>query len=112
MTIKLIYHGHIRRAMAMRWKIAEAKQRLSAVVKAAQKEPQLIANRDELVAAVVSYEAFEEYCELLERSQQSTLGESYKELRQICESECYELVVPERENRSNPMVEALEDVPR
>ena len=96
----------------MRWKIAEAKQQLSAVVKAAQDEPQLISRRNELVAAVIGCEAFEEYCELLERSKNRSLGEAFKEIRQICRAEDYALEVMARKDRFNPIVEALNDVSR
>jgi prevent-host-death family protein len=94
----------------MRWKIAEAKQHLSAVVKAAQDEPQLISRRNELVAAVIGNEAFDEYRELLKRSKKRSLGEAFKEIRQICEAEDYALEMISRDDRVNPFVEALDDV--
>ncbi len=94
----------------MNWKIAEAKQRFSAVIKAAQDEPQLIANRNQLVAAVIAFGTFEEYRGVLERRQKKSLAETFKGLRQLCESESYSLEVAAREDRVNPMVEALDDV--
>ena len=41
------------------WSIATAKQDLSRVLKAAQLEPQVIANRGRPVAAVIAYESLE-----------------------------------------------------
>jgi prevent-host-death family protein len=47
--------------VVMDWKIAEAKQRFSEVVRAAEDEPQRIYNRNELVAAVVSAAEIKEF---------------------------------------------------
>ena len=51
----------------MSWNIAQAKQRFSEVVRQAAEEPQLIYNRDHLVAAVIDaedFEAFKQWWEL------------------------------------------------
>jgi prevent-host-death family protein len=69
----------------MNWKIAEAKQRFSELIHAVTKEPQLIYNRNELVAVVV------------------------KELRQIVVEEDYILEVPSRQDRLNPFADAIDD---
>ena len=45
----------------MRWKVSEAKQNFSEVVKSAAVEPQLIFNRERLVAAVVDAETLKEF---------------------------------------------------
>src|SRR5688572_11607958 len=45
----------------MVWKIAEAKQRFSELVKAAEDEPQWIYNRDKLVAAMVPADTLKEF---------------------------------------------------
>lgn len=94
----------------MRWSVSEAKQRFSTVVKSAASEPQLIFNRDRLVAAVVdgeTLEAFEEW----RRRKDAPLGERLAELRRIADEEKYVLTVDERRNRPNALVESLDDVP-
>lgn len=45
----------------MNWNIADAKQKFSELIQAAENEPQWIYNRDRLVAAVVPAEALQEF---------------------------------------------------
>lgn len=85
----------------MNWKIGEAKQNLSRVVRESAEEPQLIFNRDRLVAVVVEPESFQEFQEWRQRREQRSLGEAFAELRALCEEEGYELIVPERSDRVN-----------
>jgi prevent-host-death family protein len=96
----------------MDWKIAEAKQRFSEVVRAAEDEPQRIYNRSELVAAVVSAAEVKEFLAWRERQQKGSLADSIRELSRICAEEGYTLEVPGREQqgRPNPFAEDL-DVP-
>jgi len=61
----------------MDWKIAEAKQKFSDLVKAAEDEPQA-----------------------------RTLGEAFDELRRICGEEDYSLEIPPRQERPNPFQES------
>lgn len=91
----------------MNWKLAQAKQQLSKVVRLAQREPQILQNRDEPVAAVVSAEEFERFREWQRRSGK-TLASVFEELRQIAQDESWELEVLPRANRSNPLLESLE----
>jgi prevent-host-death family protein len=88
------------------WKIGEAKQQLSKVVRLAQKEPQILSNRDEPVAAIVSMEELERFREWQARSGK-TLDEAFEELRKTAEEEEWELVGPARASRDNPMLEVL-----
>ena len=94
----------------MRWSVSEAKQQFSTVVKSAATEPQLIFNRDRLVAAVVDGETLEEF-EEWRRHRRASLGERMAELRRIAEEEEYVLTLGERRNRANAFVETLDDVP-
>jgi len=94
----------------MRWSVSDAKQRFSTVVKSAAIEPQLIFNRDRLVAAVVDGETLEEF-EEWRRRKSASLGERLTELRRIVDEEQYVLTVDERRDRSNAFVETLDDVP-
>lgn len=91
----------------MDWKIGEAKQRFSEVVRAAEEEPQRIYNRDRLVAAVVGPEEIKELLALRERRRKGSLADSIRELSRICAEEGYTLEVPNREQvgRPNPFAE-------
>ncbi|MCP4593197.1 MAG: prevent-host-death protein [bacterium] len=93
----------------MDWKIAQAKQRLSEVIRAAGEEPQRIFNRDRLVAALVDGETFEEFDAWRRRQERRSIGDDFAELRALCAAEDYELPVVEREDRANPFAEALDD---
>ena len=83
------------------WRIAEAKQRFSEVVRCSASEPQKIYNRDRLVAAVVSPELFAEIERLRHERSARTLGEAFSEVREICVEEGYELDVGERRDRES-----------
>lgn len=96
----------------MKWNVAQAKQRLSEVLREAVKEPQRIYNRQRLVAAVVGGETFEEFWQWKQHREQRSIGDQMAELRAICAEEGgWELPTPARENRPNPFAEALEDAP-
>ena len=91
----------------MNWKIAEAKQRFSEVVRAAEGEPQRIYNRNDLVAAVVGATEITEFLAWRERQRKGSLADSIRELSRICAEEGYTLKVPSREpqGRPNPFAE-------
>ncbi len=94
----------------MNWNVAQAKQRLSEVLRAASEEPQKIYNRRRLVAAVVDGETFEKFSRWAERSARRSIGEEFAELRRICAEEGgWELPSPDREDRPNAFAEALAD---
>lgn len=93
----------------MNWKIAEAKQRFSELVKAAEDEPQWIYNRDKLVAAVVPAATLREFMGWHHQKQERTLGEAFAELRRICEEEDYTLEIPPRQERPNSFPDALDE---
>lgn len=89
----------------MRWNIAEAKQRLSELLRSSQKSPQRIYNRSQLVAVVVAPETFEAF-EAWRKSQKVlSLAERFEELRSICAEEAYVLELPGRQDRLNAFVE-------
>lgn len=60
-----------------KWKIGEAKQRFSEVVRRSESEPQLIYRRDRLVAAIVSVESESELQVVMPRS----IAERFAEAR-------------------------------
>lgn len=96
----------------MRWKVGEAKQRFSEVVRQAAEEPQLIFSRDRLVAAVVEPETFQAFEAWREGQRHVSLEDAFAELRQIGEEEDYTLEVPSRVDRENPFADVRARVSR
>ncbi len=90
----------------MTWKISQAKQNFSQMIRAAAKEPQYIHNRKQPVAAVISSETFALF-ETWLREQQSRrpLSVAFAELRDLCAEEDYELPEIVRQDRRNPFAE-------
>jgi hypothetical protein len=91
----------------MVWKVAQAKQQLSQLIRAAAAEPQRIFRRDRLVAAVVdgpTFEAFEAWREGRERR---SIAECFAALRALCAEEGFAFPAVEREDRPNAFVAAL-----
>ena len=95
----------------MNWHIAEAEQSFSRLVEATHDEPQLIYDRDRLVAAVVEAETFQEFVEWRKR-QRPSLAAGAAEVRRVCAEEGYVFEIPERKNRPNPFADALDDLSR
>jgi hypothetical protein len=85
----------------MSWKIGQAKQRFSELVRRAAEEPQLVHNRDRLVAAVLGPE---DAVAFLAFRQKSSIRESLAEARRICDEESYELEIPARVDRPNAVL--------
>ncbi|MEW6363280.1 MAG: type II toxin-antitoxin system Phd/YefM family antitoxin [Acidobacteriota bacterium] len=83
----------------MTWKVGEAKQRFSDLLRQAAAEPQLIYNRDRLVAVVVEGGTFEQFRAWDEQTKRRTLAAAFEELRQIESEEDYTLKTPKRRNR-------------
>lgn len=96
----------------MDWKIAEAKQKFSELVKAAENEPQRIYNRDKLVAAMIPAEILKEFLDWRRQKKERTLGEAFEELRRIAEEEDYTLEIRRRQERPNPFPDALDELSR
>lgn len=93
----------------MNWKIAEAKQSFSRLVRESAEEPQLIFNRHRLVAVVVEPESFQEFEEWRRQRERRSIGDAFAELRALCDEEDYELVVPDRADRTNLFAEGAGD---
>ena len=83
------------------WRIGEAKQRFSEVVRRSSSEPQRIYNRDRLVAAVVSAELLDEIEQLRRERSTWTLDKAFSEIRDICDEEGYQLDVGKRRDRES-----------
>ena len=82
------------------WKVAEAKQQFSEVIRRSGSEPQQIYNRDRLVAAVVNPAALEQLGQAEHERSVRSLGELLAEARDICTAEDYVLEVGERADRA------------
>lgn len=89
----------------MNWKIEEAQQKFSELMSAAVSEPQLIYNRDKLVAAVVEAELFQDFLAWQQQQRKPSLADAFSQLRQLCAEENYTLEIPAREDRFNPFVD-------
>jgi prevent-host-death family protein len=100
----------------MNWNVAQAKQRLSEVIREAAHEPQLIVNRNRPVAAVISVEELAVYRAWKEEkaAQQAapqTLFDAFAELRRIAAGDPDPIPEPDRfaAMRPNAFVEMLEE---
>ncbi|MBI4757254.1 MAG: type II toxin-antitoxin system prevent-host-death family antitoxin [Betaproteobacteria bacterium] len=93
----------------MNWSVAEAKQRLSEVVREAAHGPQIITNRERPVAALVSMEDLR-LIEEARRARSPSLAQRFAELRQILAEEGTELPVAPRDEqgRPNPFADLLD----
>ena len=87
----------------MEWKLAEAKQQFSEVVRRAADEPQTILNRDRRVAAVISADSLDEYLAWRASRKNGTLRESLSELSSICREEELAYEAPKRIDRRNAL---------
>ena len=87
----------------MDWKIAQAKQRFSEVVRRAATEPQLIHNRDHLVASVLGPEDTAEFLAWQKR-RRASVASALTEARAICAEEGYALETEPRADRPNPLL--------
>lgn len=91
----------------MVWQVAEAKQRLSEVLRSAAQEPQTIYSRSRPVAVVVAGETFEEFRAWQAERKARTVGAAFAELRSLAKGSGYVLVVPRRKDRRNAFSKAL-----
>ena len=94
----------------MDWRIAQAKQRFSEMINAATKEPQLIYNRERLVAAVIEAEMFQEFLAWRDHKEKTSLADAFRELHQLMAEEDYTLEIPSRKDRPNPFDDLLNDL--
>lgn len=84
-----------------KWKVSEAKAKLSALLSSCGKEPQLICNREKPVAAVLNIKLFNEFVKLKETQNEPTISDLLEELRSIQRIEIQDLEIPVRRNRIN-----------
>ena len=84
-----------------KWKISEAKAKLSELIELGHKEPQIIMNRDNPVAVLISIEEFNKFEEFQQTSCRPSVGELLTELQEINLEED-DLVTEPREDRPVP----------
>jgi len=85
----------------MKWSVAQAKQRLSELLRTSAKEPQTILSRSRAVAVVVNVESFEQFQAWQSARRARTVAEAFDELRTLAASADYAVKVPRRRNRRN-----------
>ena len=83
----------------MNWNIAKAKKSFSQVIRKAIKEPQIIYNRDKIVAAIINPKEYKEYMAYRKTMENDSLDSAFDELRDICAEENYSIIIPARSNR-------------
>jgi len=88
----------------MQWRVAQAKQRLSEVLRQAAKEPQEILNREELVAVVLGKKDWKAFREWQREHGSPSLAEALKVAQRICKEEGYELPPSPRIERENALL--------
>ncbi|MBD2298986.1 prevent-host-death protein [Nostoc sp. FACHB-87] len=88
----------------MKWTLEEAQTQLSLVINATTQEPQLIYTQEELVAAVVDPELFQEFLNWRRQTAKKSLSQVFQELQQLCVEENYSLEIPARSDRYNPFI--------
>jgi len=90
----------------MEWRVGQAKQRLSELLRESAAEPQLVYSRDRLVAVVISADLFQEFEQWREARQRLTLAESMDVVREICREEEYALDTGDRVDREGWITDA------
>ncbi|MBL8431042.1 MAG: type II toxin-antitoxin system Phd/YefM family antitoxin [Dechloromonas sp.] len=97
----------------MNWNVAQAKQRLSEIIREAAREPQVIYNRNRPVAAVIAADelaAYRAWKAANDVQPRKTLAESFAELRRILQEEGRDgLDIPPRTTRPNAFAQMLEE---
>jgi prevent-host-death family protein len=88
------------------WKISDAKAKLSEAIASTVEEPQILYNRKSPVAALISYDEFEEYLELKRANQAPAMADLLCDLNAINQQEA-DLEILSRVDRANPELEDL-----
>ena len=91
----------------MPWNIAQARQQFSEVVRRCTKRPQLIYNRNNLVAATIDATEYQAFKAWSDKAEKRTLADEFAELREIMEEEDYQLTPAPRSTRKNTVADVL-----
>ncbi len=87
----------------MNWTIESAKQHFAEVINKAAQEPQPVFNELGLVAAIIDAQTFNKF-QQWQFTQQRSISNAFKELRQLCIEENYYLELPNRYDRENAFI--------
>ena len=87
-----------------KWKISEAKARLSEVIECGCREPQIIVNRDKPVAVLVNIDDFRKFEEFQRELRKPSIKELLVEIRKISDHES-DLELSPRQDRLVPVLE-------
>lgn len=85
----------------MAWNIDEAQQHFPEIITAVEQTPQLIYQHNQLIAAVIGADLFQDFLDWKARQQGDSLSHAFDELRQICAEEDYRFEAPSRSDRIN-----------
>ncbi len=88
------------------WKVGEAKQQFSEVLRRSESAPQLIYRRNRLIAAVVAMDE----AQAATVSRRVTIGDRFEEARELFRQETYRLPQTPRRSRRNTFVRTLDAV--
>jgi len=88
------------------WKVGDAKQQFSEVLRRSETAPQLIYRRNHLIAAVVAMDE----AKAAAVPERVTIGDRFKEARELLRQETYHLPQTRRRSRGNAFVRTLDEV--
>lgn len=88
------------------WKVGEAKQQFSEVLRRSESVPQLIYRRNRLIAAVVAMDE----AQAATVSRRVMIGDRFEEARELLRRENYHLPQTSRRSRGNTFVRTLDAV--
>jgi antitoxin (DNA-binding transcriptional repressor) of toxin-antitoxin stability system len=88
------------------WKVGEAKQQFSEVLRRSERVPQLIYRRNRLIAAVVAIDE----TSVATVARRVTIGDRFEEARELLRRENYHLPQTRRRSRGNNFVRTLDAV--
>ena len=91
----------------MPWNIAQAKQQFSELIRRSARQPQLIYNRKNMVAAVIDAQQYLAFKQWSDQAHGRTLADEFAELRGIMQEEHYPLTASPRSTRKNVLTEIL-----
>jgi len=90
------------------WRIAEAQQNFSKLVRAAKREPQSIHNRGRLVAVVIDAAVYEEFEAWRRTRKRRSLGDAFAQLRTLVKKELHPLETLPRRDRLNRFIDVVD----
>jgi len=93
----------------MPWNIVQAKQQFSELVRRSARQPQLIYNRKNMVAAVIDAQQYLAFKKWADQAPGQTLADEFAELRGIMQDEDYQLAPSPRSSRRDSLTKLLEE---